>query len=156
MEYKKEHRGRAPWMDYKDLSILLITMVTTDRQPILGKLKGMAIERTALGQAVAEEIEKIPTYKGAASIEIYEYVVMPDHVHILLRIHDRLPKHIGQYLAWFKIKCTDACCAITGGPVNEVLRPFVSAGEPDCVRACRMRVLLQDRVQGPSRDFRGA
>ena len=124
MEYKKEHIGRAPWMDYKDPSILLITMVTTDRQPILGKLKGMTIARTALGQAVAEEIEKIPTYKGAASIEIYEYVVMPDHVHILLRIHDRLPKHIGQYLAWFKIKCTDACCAITGGPVNEVSRLF--------------------------------
>ena len=120
----KQHLLRAPWMDYRDPAILLITMVTTDRLPILGKLSGMTIERTVLGQAVAEEIEKIPTYKDAESIEIYDYIVMPDHVHILLRIHDRLPKHIGQYLAWFKIKCTDACCAITGGPVNEVIRPF--------------------------------
>ena len=111
-------------MDYKDPAIYLITMVTTDRLPIFGKLNGMTIERTVLGQAVAEEIEKIPTYKDAASIEIYEYVVMPDHVHILLRVHDRLPKHLGQYLAWFKIKCTDAYCAITGGPVNEVPRLF--------------------------------
>jgi hypothetical protein len=120
----KQHLLRAAWMDYRDPAILLITMVTTDRLPILGKLSGMTIERTVLGQAVAEEIEKIPTYKEAESIEIYDYVVMPDHVHILLRIHDRLPKHIGQYLAWFKIKCTDACCAITGGPVSEVIRPF--------------------------------
>ena len=111
-------------MDYKDPSILMITLVTTNRQPILGILKGETIERTKLGQAIAEEINKIPTYNGAESIEIYSYVIMPDHVHILLRVHDRLPKHIGQYIAWFKIKCTDACSALTGGPVSETMRPF--------------------------------
>ena len=113
-------------MDYKDPSILMITLVTTNRQPILGILKGETIERTKLGQAIAEEINRIPTYNGAESIEIYSYVIMPDHVHILLRIHDRLPKHIGQYIAWFKIKCTDACSALTGGPVSETMRPFAS------------------------------
>ena len=118
------HLRRAPWMDYKDPSILMITLVTTNRQPILGILKGETIERTKLGQAIAEEINRIPTYNGAESIEIYSYVIMPDHVHILLRIHDRLPKHIGQYIAWFKIKCTDACSALTGGPVSETMRPF--------------------------------
>lgn len=111
-------------MDYKDPSILMITLVTTNRQPILGILKGETIERTKLGQAIAEEINRIPTYNGAESIEIYSYVIMPDHVHILLRVHDRLPKHIGQYIAWFKIKCTDACSALTGGPVNGTMRPF--------------------------------
>ena len=111
-------------MDYKDPSILMITLVTTNRQPILGILKGETIERTKLGQVIAEEINRIPTYNGAESIEIYSYVIMPDHVHILLRVHDRLPKHIGQYIAWFKIKCTDACSALTGGPVSETMRPF--------------------------------
>lgn len=120
----KPHLRRAPWMDYKDPSILMITLVTTNRQPILGILKGETIERTKLGQAIAEEINRIPTYNGAESIEIYSYVIMPDHVHILLRVHDRLPKHIGQYIAWFKIKCTDACSALTGGPVSETMRPF--------------------------------
>ena len=118
------HLRRAPWMDYKDPSILMITLVTTNRQPILGILKGETIERTKLGQAIAEEINRIPTYNGAESIEIYSYVIMPDHVHILLRVHDRLPKHIGQYIAWFKIKCTDACSALTGGPVSGTMRPF--------------------------------
>ena len=113
-------------MDYKDPSILMITLVTTNRQPILVILKGETIERTKLGQAIAEEINRIPTYNGAESIEIYSYVIMPDHVHILLRVHDRLPKHIGQYIAWFKIKCTDACSALTGGPVSETMRPFAS------------------------------
>ena len=122
--HKSKRILRAPWMDYKDPSILMITLVTTNRQPILGILKGETIERTKLGQAIAEEITRIPTYNGAKSIEIYSYVIMPDHVHILLRVHDRLPKHIGQYIAWFKIKCTDACSALTGGPVSETMRPF--------------------------------
>lgn len=119
-------------MDYKDPSILMITLVTTNRQPILGILKGETIERTKLGQAIAEEINRIPTYNGAESIEIYSYVIMPDHVHILLRVHDRLPKHIGQYIAWFKIKCTDACSVLTGGPVSETMRPFAPEYH-DCI-----------------------
>ena len=115
---------RAKWMDYRSPSIMMVTIVTTKRLPLLGKLQGENIILTELGQKVAEEIKRIPTYNGAESIEIYSYVIMPDHVHILLRVHDRLPKHIGQYIAWFKIKCTDACSALTGGPVSETMRPF--------------------------------
>lgn len=68
---------------------------------------------------MAEEIERIPSYKGASSIEIYDYVVMPDHVHILLRIHDRLPKHLGQYVRWFKLQCSDACIALAAVPASK-------------------------------------
>ena len=99
-------------MDYKDPSILMITLVTTNRQPILGILKGETIERTKLGQAIAEEINRIPTYNGAESIEIYSYVIMPDHVHILLQIHEHLPRHVGYYIRWFKKQCTNIGLAL--------------------------------------------
>ena len=112
-ELKQSNHRRAYWMDYKDPSIVLLTLVTTDRLPLLGELRGETIIHTELGQKVAEEIERIPTYKGAEAIEVYRYVVMPDHVHILLYIHDRLPKHIGRYIYWFKLKCTDAYLAIS-------------------------------------------
>lgn len=105
---------RAQWMDYRDPAILLITMVTTDRLPLLGELQGERVALSSLGVQVAQEIERIPSYKDAAAIEIYDYVVMPDHVHILLHIHERLPKHIGRYLYWFKLKCTDAYTLIFG------------------------------------------
>ena len=97
---------RAQWMDYRDPAILLITMVTTDRLPLFGELHGESMVLSTLGKQVAQEIEQIPTYQGASTIEIYDYVVMPDHVHILLHIHERLPKHIGRYLCWFKIRCS--------------------------------------------------
>lgn len=114
-----KHLYRAKWMDYRSPSIQLLTMVTTDRMSLLGDLRGEQIVRTALGQRVAEEIERIPTYLGASSIEIYNYVVMPDHVHILLRIHDRLPKHLGQYVRWFKYQCDIAYKALAAISTNE-------------------------------------
>lgn len=106
-EKKGEHLYRAKWMDYRSPAIQMLTMVTLNRLPLLGELRGEEIVLSPIGQKVAEEIERIPTYKGASSIEIYKYVIMPDHIHILLRVHDRLPMHIGQYVRWFKHQCTN-------------------------------------------------
>ena len=97
---------RAKWMDYRSPSIMMVTIVTTKRLPLLGKLQGENIILTELGQKVAAEIKRIPTYNGAESIEIYSYVIMPDHVHILLHIHEHLPRHVGYYIRWFKKQCT--------------------------------------------------
>ena len=108
------HR-RAHWLDYQDPTILLLTLVTINRLPLFGYLQGDKMVHSPLGQQVAEEIERIPTYKGAEYIEIYSYIVMPDHVHILLHIHERLPKHIGRFIYWFKLKCSDAYLALSKG-----------------------------------------
>lgn len=112
-EKKQDHLLRAKWMDYRDPAVHLLTMTTTDRQPILGTLvapqdanEQAYIERTPLGEKIAAEIERIPSYKDASSIELYRYIIMPDHVHIMLQVHDRLPKHLGQYVRWFKRQCS--------------------------------------------------
>lgn len=104
--HKSKRIPRAKWMDYRSPSIMMVTIVTTKRLPLLGKLQGENIILTELGQKVAEEIKRIPTYNGAESIEIYSYVIMPDHVHILLYIHEHLPRHVGYYIRWFKKQCT--------------------------------------------------
>ena len=111
-EKLREHLYRARWMDYQSPSIQMLTLVTVDRKPLLAELRGETTHLTPLGTAVAGEIERIPTYLGAGSIEILDYVIMPDHVHILLRIHDRLPRHLGQYVRWFKVQCSDAFTAM--------------------------------------------
>ena len=128
-EKLREHLYRARWMDYQSPSIQMLTLVTVDRKPLLAELKGETISLTPLGAAVAREIERIPTYLGAASIEILDYVVMPDHVHILLRIHDRLPRHLGQYIRWFKVQCSDAFTAIVEKAREVITRAGVARGE---------------------------
>ena len=79
------------------------------------------VNRTPVGQVVAEEIERIPTYKDASNIEIFRYVIMPDHVHILLCIHEHLPKHLGQYVRWFKRQCTTGCSLLAATPASDTL-----------------------------------
>lgn len=110
--HKSKRILRAKWMDYRSPSIMMVTIVTTKRLPLLGKLQGENIILTELGQEVAEEIKRIPTYNGAESIEIYSYVIMPDHVHILLHIHEHLPRHVGYYIRWFKKQCTNIGLAL--------------------------------------------
>ena len=128
-EKLREHLYRARWMDYQSPSIQMLTLVTVDRKPLLAELRGETISLTPLGAAVAREIERIPTYLGAASIEILDYVVMPDHVHILLRIHDRLPRHLGQYIRWFKVQCSDAFTAMVEAAREVMARGGVARGD---------------------------
>ena len=128
-EKLREHLYRARWMDYQSPSIQMLTLVTVDRKPLLGVLQGDTVALTALGTAVAAEIERIPTYLGAASIEILDYVIMPDHVHILLHIHDRLPRHLGQYIRWFKVQCSDAFTAMVEAAREVIARGEMARGE---------------------------
>ena len=110
-EQQKVHLLRAKWHDYKAPSIYMLTMTTLDRKPMLGKLCGIGeeayIELTALGKAVAEQIEMMPKYKGFESSEIYSFVVMPDHIHVLLQVHETLRRPLGYYVSWFKKQCSD-------------------------------------------------
>jgi len=99
------HILRAKWRDYHDPGIYMLTLVANDRQPSLGRLVDDHIELSPLGALVADEIKRIPTYKGFQSAEIYSFVIMPDHFHLLLHVHERTPKVLGQYVSWFKRQC---------------------------------------------------
>lgn len=116
-EKQDGHSRRASWLDYRSPAIYLLTLVTVDRQPLFGQLVGETIRLSPLGEQIAAEIERIPTYRDASSIEVYSFVVMPDHVHILLQVHDRLPKHLGSYIGWFKLQCSDHYNALSAGQV---------------------------------------
>ena len=113
---KQEHTYRASWHDYSAPAIYMLTMNTVNRQPLLGKLQGERISLTSTGNKVAEEIKRIPTYNDAQHIQIYRYVVMPDHIHVLLRVHKRLTRPIGYYISWFKLQCMERCCVSDGIP----------------------------------------
>ncbi len=113
---KNGHTYRATWKDYSEPTIYLLTMNTEDRQPLLGELVGEKIVLSAYGEVVSEEIKRIPTYKDASAIQIYRYVVMPNHIHILLRVHKQLPHPLGYYISWFKLQCMERCSDIDGIP----------------------------------------
>lgn len=58
------------------------------------------IARTPLGNIIQKEVYDIPQYHP--EIRILQYVVMPDHVHILIHLKEYSGKHIGYYIGNLK------------------------------------------------------
>ena len=83
---KRGHDYREPWKYH-------ITIVKAPGCPPFGRLTGdlalasrnpdnVKVALSRLGFLIAAEIRAIPRLTPA--VEVYQYVVMPDHVHILL------------------------------------------------------------------------
>lgn len=90
----------------------IILKKTSDCQPF-GELCGDAsfapgqqgsafVLRNDLGNSIADVIYHIDGIDPV--LQNYQYKVMPDHVHFILRIHKRTPKHLGYYIGLLKTR----------------------------------------------------
>ena len=122
---KKEHAGekkasmkrRDDHHDYTERRMYMITLEVEGRRPVFGRLIGDAfapkgskdeprIELTKLGQAVQNEWMGIHDYYP--QIEVMAVQMMPDHMHGILFVRERLPVHLGQVISGFKAGCRKA------------------------------------------------
>lgn len=103
--------------DYTERRMYMITIEVEGRRPLFGRLKGSPyaqdgsgdepdIELTALGKAVRDEWLGIPRY--FPQIEVMAVQMMPDHLHGILFVKERLPVHLGQVISGFKAGCRKA------------------------------------------------
>jgi len=128
---------RCDDFDYTARRLFLLTLTVEGRRPLLGTVVGedtvmddcgprARLAATPLGEAVAEGWyalrERFP------QIELYALQLMPDHVHAILFVRDRLPVPLGKVVGVWKSACNRAfreleCC----GEVFAV--PFVESGD---------------------------
>ena len=109
-EKKPSMKRRSEEKDYLDRGIYLITMATEGRVPLLGTLAGNAdvkdgpdkphVILSALGEKVKAEWFGIPRYYP--QIEVMRLCVMPDHIHGILFVHERIERHLGHVINGFK------------------------------------------------------
>ncbi len=103
--------------DYTERRMYMITMEVEGRRPLFGRLVGNPfaergsedeprIELTELGKAVESEWKGIHGYYP--QIEVRAVQMMPDHMHGILFVTDRLPVHLGQVISGFKTGCRKA------------------------------------------------
>ena len=87
---------RLPNHDYSTPGAYFVTICTAGRRCILSKItvgaaisrpsnSGFAIHLTPCGEIVDLAIHNIPTFYPQVSVD--NYVIMPNHVHLLLQIH---------------------------------------------------------------------
>lgn len=99
---KKNHDYRSPCKYH-------ITLTKTENAPVFGYLpkhfdfanpENIKIERNALGNVIARIIREIPSIEPRTAI--YQYIVMPDHVHFLIHVKEALDQPLGQLIGRIK------------------------------------------------------
>lgn len=113
-----ERLRRKAGHDYSKPAAYMITVTTTNREPLLGTLaydkpEDAHVEPTPLGLAVIAEfyeIEKQIFAKTGCAIQIIQYQLMPDHFHGVLYIKEELPKSwsLGKIIGAWKGACSRA------------------------------------------------
>lgn len=109
--------------DYAIPGTYEVTMVVADRRPVFGEIVGSTkpggeaphLKPSALGHAVlSNEIPKIHHYYPM--VDIWQVCLMPDHLHMIVRINKPLPKgkHLGIIIGAFKGGVSRAWWQLTG------------------------------------------
>lgn len=129
------NKRRSNWHNYHSRGIYMLTMCVEGRQPLLGRLTGYAgsaherhnrldshlpndkvvpeddtepgIRLTPLGEQVERCIQSITGHYP--HVEVLQYIVMPDHIHIAVWVHEEKEGfHLGKTVAGFKLGCNRA------------------------------------------------
>lgn len=99
---------RAQWHDYRRPAAYLVTFTKDRATPRLSYVKGEIINGKAhaqtqlkeLGVLVEKEIKELPSL--FENLEVLAYAIMPDHVHIVLRVYKYANYTLGRVVAKVK------------------------------------------------------
>ena len=80
IKYYRRYHG----YDYSRGAVLFITLVIEPRKALFGRVENAVAVLSDFGRQIAECIEAIPRFNQG--IFLFEYVLMPDHLHMVLRI----------------------------------------------------------------------
>ena len=111
-ELPARKRNRLENFDYSSPCVALLTICAEKRRPIFGEVDGSLLPPTtrlsALGELVQQSICEIE--KRYSSVKVDTYSILPDHVHLLLRLEptDRDPPAISRIVRLFKAAVTRA------------------------------------------------
>lgn len=124
---KLKHRDsrRCFSHDYCSPGFYMITATTVPGAPPLSSMpdilpgelkKGEMIIpiHSELGNRIREEIQDIPAHHP--EMKINRFVVMPDHIHVIIQVKERLKRMLGKELAGFFGACSKHWQSLSGSP----------------------------------------
>lgn len=82
------HRYRAEWHDYRS-GVYFVTVCARDKRFYFGDIDDGQMIMTEIGEIVRRCVESIPCHHPG--VEVWNYVVMPNHVHIVLYLPPEQP-----------------------------------------------------------------
>ncbi len=110
-ELKRRTTRRAKFRDYRAPGFYMITIMLNpelSRRMCFCRVEGSPqmpeVRLSSLGSLVDEKINTMPDY--TPQLEILKYVIMPDHLHILIHVKENLERHLGRVIGGFMGGCT--------------------------------------------------
>ena len=108
---KPSMKRRCEQQDYTERGLYLVTLVIEGRKPLLGELKGKPdvkdgddkphVVLSPFGERVRECWLAIQEHHR--QIETMKLCIMPDHIHGILFVHEKIDRHLGHVINGFKI-----------------------------------------------------
>ncbi|MCL2353143.1 MAG: transposase [Defluviitaleaceae bacterium] len=105
--YPKRKSNRLKEYDYSQYGYYFITICTKGKECLFGRVVDGEMRLNEMGCIADEEIRNIPNHYDDVSVDAY--VVMPNHVHLIIHITERInpfptktrgiPNIIGKYKA---------------------------------------------------------
>jgi REP element-mobilizing transposase RayT len=80
------HTIRVPGFDYSDPGYYMITACIQDRRMLFGRIRSGRMELNGFGKIAERCIRDVPCHFN--HIDVDEWIVMPDHVHVILEIRN--------------------------------------------------------------------
>ena len=166
-EKKPSMLRRCVGHDYTGRQIYMITMVTEGRRPLFGKVVGKSdapmdstdaphIELSQLGQRVSDEWWSASLHHP--EVEVIALQIMPDHLHGILFVREKMEKPLGMALRGFKQSCNRHYRELVLGqtPVSSVALTTQQTGPQQTgpQQTGRQQTGQQQTVQ-PKKDRRG-
>ena len=116
-EKRPSMQRRCVGHDYTERQMYMLTMTTEGRRPLFGEVVGRSsaeadsedapcVELSELGRRVEAEWRGIPRYYP--QIEVIALQMMPDHLHGILFVRERLPVDLSRVVRGFKTGCNRA------------------------------------------------
>ena len=124
MEMQHRKPNRLPNYDYSQNGAYFVTICTQDRQRTLSEIvvDGFPVPKP-LGMLAEQILKELPVKYPA--VYVGQYVIMPDHIHILLRIdpdsEHSLPT-LGNMIGWYKYQITKRANAMFHTPGKRLLQ----------------------------------
>ena len=98
--FRKKYRipsARATWHDYNG-GAYFVTICTRDMEHYFGEIVSGEMNMTEIGEYVQQCIKNIPQHNTYANVPAF--VVMPNHVHVIVIIEDENADSMGRDVPW--------------------------------------------------------
>lgn len=102
---------RAEWHDYRSKCIYMLTLMKAEGIPPFSTLSGgvedgkvkAIVRNTRLGHHIGRAMRSMTSHY--VETRLLQYVIMPDHVHMLVEVMKQVEYHLSQVVKFFKAEC---------------------------------------------------